>query len=159
MPCPLSQYGHSKLRAEAVVHAYADRVPTVILRYPPLYGPRERALLKLFQLVRRHIALTVGGWDRENSLMYVDDVVASLLAAAAAPAAVGRTYCVAHPQPVTWRQFALTVGRVLGCVPVLVDVPCFVGRLVAIGAEAGARVAGTAAILNRDRMREMTQRR
>jgi len=159
VPYPLSQYGQSKLRAEAVVHAYADRVPAVILRYPPVYGPRERALLKMFQLVRHHIALTVGGWDRESSLIYVGDVVASLLAAAAAPGAVGRTYCVAHPRPVTWREFALAVGRVLGRVPVLVDLPRAVGWVVAGTAEAGARLAGTAAILNRDRVREMMQLR
>jgi nucleoside-diphosphate-sugar epimerase len=159
VPFPLSHYGHSKLLAEAVVHAYADRVPTVILRYPTVYGPRERAVLKLFQLVRRRVALTVGSWDRQNSLIYVSDVVASLLAAATAPRAIGRTYCITHPVAVTWREFASEVGRVLRSSPLLVSVPRHVAQLIAISAETIAGITGTAAILNRDRVREMTQLR
>jgi dihydroflavonol-4-reductase len=159
VPCPLSHYGHSKLLAEAVVHAYADRVPAVILRFPPVYGPRERALLMLFQLVRRRMALTIGDWEHESSLVYVDDAVRALLAAGTARGTEGRTWCVAHPQGVTWRQFALAVGRALSREPVFVTVPRGVARVIAVGAEAVAAITGTAAILNRDRVREMTQRR
>src|SRR3989475_1600463 len=65
VPYPISHYGHSKLLAEAVAHAFADRVPATIIRPPSVYGPRERGVLKLFQLVRRGIALSVGSWDRE----------------------------------------------------------------------------------------------
>jgi nucleoside-diphosphate-sugar epimerase len=159
VPFPLSHYGHSKLLAEAVVHAYADRVPAVILRFPTVYGPRERAVLKLFQLVQRRVALTVGGWDRENSVIYVRDVVASLLAAADASQGVGKTYCVTHPVAVTWREFAEAVGRALGRRPLLLTVPGAVARAVAVSAEAVAAVTRRAAILNRDRVREMTQAR
>jgi nucleoside-diphosphate-sugar epimerase len=159
IPFPLSHYGHSKLLAEAVVHAYRDRVPSVILRFPTVYGPRERAVLKLFQLVRRRVALNVGGWDRANSVIYVRDVVAALLAAATSPQAVGRTYCVTHPVAVTWREFADAVGRALGRRPLLLTVPSGVARMVAVSAEAAAAVTRRAAILNRDRVREMTQSR
>jgi dihydroflavonol-4-reductase len=159
VPFPLSHYGHSKLLAESMVHAYADRVSSVILRFPTIYGPRERAVLKLFQLVQRRIALTIGGWDRENSVVHVHDVVNALLAAASSAQAPGRTYCVAHPQTVTWRQFALTVGRALGRKPVLLTVPKAAAQIIAVSAEAIARMRGTAAILNRDRVREMTQER
>ena len=34
---PLSHYGRSKLQAEAVIHAYGDRVPSVICRCPAVY--------------------------------------------------------------------------------------------------------------------------
>lgn len=159
VPFPLSHYGHSKLLAEAVVHAYADRVPAIILRYPTVYGPRERAVLKLFQLVQRRVALSVGGWDRPNSVIYVRDVVSSLLAAAEKPVAVGRTYCVTHPDSVTWREFARAVGEALEREPILLSVPASVARVVAVTSEAVGAVTRRAAILNRDRVREMTQPR
>lgn len=158
VPCPLSHYGHSKLLAEAVVHAFSDRVPSIILRFPPVYGPRERAVLMLFQLVRRRLALTIGNWERENSLIHVHDAVQALLAAGGTPRA-GRTYCVTHPQVVTWREFALAVGQALGRRPMLLSIPRLVAGAVAAGSELVAAVSGTAAILNRDRVREMTQRR
>lgn len=159
VPYPLSHYGQSKLLAEGVVHAYADRVPAVILRFSAVYGPRERAVLTLFRLVWRGVALTVGPWGREVSLLYVKDAVQALLGAATAPEAAHRTYCVAHPEPITWRAFVDVVGRVLGRSPLRLCVPAILARGVALVAEAVARLRGQAAILNRERVRELTQRR
>src|SRR5436309_2327670 len=119
VPYPISHYGHSKLLAEAIAHAFADRVPATIIRPTSVYGPRERGVLKLFRLVRRGVALTVGSWDREVSLVHVADLVRALLAAADAEQAIHRTYCVAYPEPVTWREFARAVGRALERQPLL----------------------------------------
>src|SRR5207245_2936484 len=82
VPYPISHYGHSKLLAEAIAHAFADRVPATIIRPTSVYGPRERGVLKLFRLVRRGVALTVGSWDREVSLVHVADLVRARHAAA-----------------------------------------------------------------------------
>jgi nucleoside-diphosphate-sugar epimerase len=160
VPFPLSHYGHSKLLAEAIAHAWADRVPVTILRFPSVYGPRERAVLTLFKLVKRGIALTVGAWEREFSLIFVQDAVqALLLAADESRQRSGQIYCIAHPQPVTWRQFAQEVGRAVHRSPRLVSVPVPVARAVAVAAEAVARVRRSAAVLNRERVREITQPR
>jgi dihydroflavonol-4-reductase len=159
VPHPLSHYGHSKLLAEVMVHAYADRVPGVILRLSSVYGPRERAVLKFFRLVQRGVALTVGAWSREVCLLYVRDLVQGLIAAGTSPVAVGRTYYLSHPQPITWRDFADAVGHALGRHPVLVSVPRCAAKAIAVGAEVCAFVARQAAILNRERVREITQAR
>jgi nucleoside-diphosphate-sugar epimerase len=159
VPRPLTHYGHSKLMAEVMMHAYADRVPGVILRLSTVYGPRERAVLKFFQLVQRGVALTIGEWSREVCLLYVGDLVQGLMAAGRSPHAVGRTYYLAHPNPITWRDFADAVGHVLGRHPLLLSVPRCVARTIAVGAEVCAFAARTAAILNRERVREMTQAR
>lgn len=157
VPCPLSHYGQSKLLAEAMMHAYDDRVPTTILRFPSVYGPRERGVLTFFRLAQRGIALSIGRWDREVSMLYVDDAVHALLRAAEVPGAVGRTYCVAHPEPVTWARFADAAGSALGRRSLRLSVPVPLARLVAAGAEAQARLRRRAALLNRERMRELTQ--
>ncbi len=155
VPYPLSHYGRSKLLAETVAHAFSARVPTTVLRLAAVYGPRERGILTLFRLVRRGVALTIGGWDRELSLLYVGDLVQALLAAATAEAAIGRTYCVAHPVPVSWRHFARAVGAALGRAPALVSVPALAGRALGVAAEIVARVRRTATILNCDKVREI----
>src|SRR2546422_547671 len=137
----------------------ADRVPATIIRPPSVYGPRERGVLKLFRLVRHGIALSVGSWDREVSLIHVGDVVHALLAAADCDRAVNRTYCIAHPEQVTWRGFARAVGQALGREPLLVSVPPAVAWVIAVAAEGCARLRGAAAILNRERVRELVQER
>jgi len=157
VPMPLSHYGRSKLQAEAVVHAYGDRLPAVICRFPAVYGPRDRVVLKLFRMVQRGIALTVGPWDRRVSLVHVADAVDGLLAAADSPAAPGRTYCLAHPQPVTWGDFVGAVAAALGRDPLRIALPVGAARMVAVAAETAARVRRRAAVLNRDRVRELAQ--
>jgi dihydroflavonol-4-reductase len=159
VPYPISHYGHSKLLAEAIAHAFADRVPATIVRPTSVYGPRERGVLKLFRLVRRGLALTVGSWNRQVSLIHVGDVVQGLLAAADSPRAVNRTYCLAHPEPVTWRRFARAVGAALGRDPLLVSVPASLAWAIAVAAEGCARLRRAAAILNRERLRELVQER
>jgi nucleoside-diphosphate-sugar epimerase len=159
VPFPLSHYGHSKLLAELVMHAYADRVPGTIVRFPSVYGPRERGVLRMFRLVRLGIALTVGSWDREISLIYVKDAVQALIAAADHVPTTVRTVCVAHPDPITWRAFAAAAAETLGRSPMLVSIPAVVGKVVAIVAELAARARRRAAILNRERLREIAQER
>ncbi|MGH7702979.1 MAG: NAD-dependent epimerase/dehydratase family protein [Gemmatimonadales bacterium] len=159
VPCPLSHYGQSKLLAEAMVHAFADRVPATVLRFPAVYGPRERGVLTFFRMVRWGVAFTPGSWNREVSMLYVKDAIQAILAAGTGKRAAGRTYCVAHPTPVSWTAFATAVGRALGRDPVRLSVPVPVARLVAMAAELGARLQRRAAILNREKMRELLQAR
>ncbi|MEN8005930.1 MAG: NAD(P)-dependent oxidoreductase [Candidatus Krumholzibacteriota bacterium] len=158
-PRPLSHYGRSKLQAEAVVHAYSDRVPAVVCRFPAIYGPRDRVVLKLFRMVARGFALTIGPWDREVSVVHVLDAVNGLMAAAQSSAAPGRTFNLAHPQSVTWGQFVLAIGRALGRRPVKVAVPVAAARPIALVAEVAAMLGRRAAVLNRDRVRELSQLR
>lgn len=159
VPCPLSHYGQSKLLAETVAHAYADRVPATILRLATVYGPRERAVLKFFRLVRHGLAVTVGRWDRQVSLIYVSDVVQAMIAATGNASTIGQTYCLAHPDPVRWADFAREVGQVLGRKPILLSVPVPVARAGAVVSELWARLGKVAAILNRERVREIAQER
>jgi len=158
----VSCYGRSKILAEAVLHAFADRVPTTIVRLPSVYGPRDRGLFKLFRLIQYGVALTIGSWDREVSLIHVSDLVQGLLVASTRRAEVsgrGRIYYLAHPEPVTWRAFARAAGKALRRDPLLVSVPGRLARAVALGFETVAALRHTSTSLNRERVLELAQRR
>jgi nucleoside-diphosphate-sugar epimerase len=159
VPHPLSRYGQSKLAAEIVLHGAPERVPWVILRFSSVYGPRERAVLRLFQMVRRGVAVTVGGWDREVSLIYAADAVNALIAAGTSPRAPGRTFCIAHPEAVTWEAFARSVGQALRREPWLLSIAPGAARVLAMAIEESARWKGRPAVLNRERVREVSQAR
>ncbi len=159
VPHPLSHYGLSKLFAEAIVHAHADRVPVTVLRLSSVYGPRERAVLKMFQMVQRGLAITVGGWNREANVIYVKDAVGALLAAPTSPKTIGQTYCLAHPQLIRWLDFAREIGNVMERQPIMVSIPTRVAWPIARTVEVVAKVRRVAAILNRERVREISQDR
>jgi len=159
VPRPLSHYGRSKLHAEAVIHAFADRVPSVICRCPAVYGPRDRVVLKLFRMVAKGFALTIGPWDREVSVIHAQDAADGLVAAGTEPGSPGRTYYLANPEPVTWGDFVLAIGRALDRRPFRFAVPVPAARPIALAAEGAAWLSRRAAVLNRDRVRELSQSR
>jgi nucleoside-diphosphate-sugar epimerase len=108
-------------------------------------------------MVSRGFALTVGPWRRRVSLVHAADVVDGLIAAGVSPRALGRTYHLAHPEPATWGDFVSAVAGALDRNPLRLALPVGVARAVAVAAEAAARVRHRAAVLNRDRVRELAQ--
>jgi len=69
---PVSFYGRAKLEAERAVLKYKERLHLVILRFPAVYGPRDRDGLLMWRMFLRGLAPVMGG---TFSLVYVDDAV------------------------------------------------------------------------------------
>jgi nucleoside-diphosphate-sugar epimerase len=92
LPQPASPYGLTKLFATELLRlrAIEEQAPTLVLRAANLYGPGQRAsyfipaMLRAFH-ARQRFAMSPGEQRRE--FLFVDDFVAALLAAAAAPLA------------------------------------------------------------------------
>ena len=157
-PRPVSEYGRSKLAGEAFVTAAPDNVRWTILRPPAVYGPGDRALLPYFKLARRGWRVFFGDPDRRFSLIYVDDLVTSVLHVLNREESIGETYFVADPTPYTWRtvaealirRFALRRPRTLNVPPALL-------HLLAAAREIGARMIGRDAFFSRAKVREILQ--
>ncbi len=161
-PAPISRYGRSKLAAEDHVFDYGARMPTTILRLPSVYGPRERALLRLINWIAHGFAITIGSWEREASLIYIRDAVQGMLAAANRPPErpTTRLYYLSHPVPTSWSDFAATVARALGrAAPLRLSLPRTPTLVLATVTERIAAWRGRASRLNRDRVDELSQTR
>jgi nucleoside-diphosphate-sugar epimerase len=108
MPRPVSPYGTTKLAAEHLCHVYhrSFGVPTVVLRYFTVYGPRQRpdmAFSKFIDRIRRGRPVELFGDGRqERDFTFVGDTVRGTLLAIAAPA--GETYNVGTGRPVQLLQ-------------------------------------------------------
>ncbi|WP_275460835.1 NAD-dependent epimerase/dehydratase family protein [Streptomyces noursei] len=91
---PVSPYGVTKLAAEQLCLAFAQRpavaTSVLALRYFTVYGPRQRADMLIGRALRAALSgvpLPVfGDGSVRRDFTYVDDVVSATLAAAAAPA-------------------------------------------------------------------------
>jgi nucleoside-diphosphate-sugar epimerase len=73
---PVSLYGESKLAAEQVAHEYAARLSVAILRLPPVYGPRDRAMLPIFQMAHAGFRPSL---DLVISTLYITDAVEAVV--------------------------------------------------------------------------------
>ncbi len=153
-PQPLTWYGQSKRAAERVVQAAA--LPSVILRPPVVFGPRDRDVLSLFRLAHRGWVPVPAGAPRHYSVVSAPDLAEGLLRAAEAdPLPSGIILPLVAPEVVTGAELGQRMARALGRRGRVVPVPEALLRMLGWGADAVARVRGTPAIFSSQKVLEM----
>ncbi len=155
--CPISLYGRSKAEAEQVADRFHHAVPITVVRPPTVFGPRDTDVLGVFKSARFRLAPFIAGPDRLVSIIYVQDLVEGILAAARAPEAVGQTYFLANPEPVIWRQFALDVARLMGYRAIALPVPAAAMKLVAYAGDVVGKLRGSVPLFRSEKFEEMRQ--
>jgi len=155
-PHPLTGYGRSKLEGEHRIGSLRESgVETVTVRAPAVYGPRDRALLSYFRLVRLGIAPSPGGGERMLHLIFAPDLARALARAADAPPG---TYAVAEPVEHSMTGLAGAIARSMGRRPLRVPLPpALVRAAAAVTEEIGSRLGKTPAF-NREKAEEMLAR-
>jgi UDP-glucuronate 4-epimerase len=99
-PAPLTPYGVTKLAAEHLCRLYFRDcgVPTVVLRYFSIFGPRQRPDMAFSRFIRAALdgepIEIYGDGRQERDFTFVDDAVEATVAAGSR-AEPGRTYNVA----------------------------------------------------------------
>jgi UDP-glucuronate 4-epimerase len=87
LPRPRSPYGVTKLAAEHLCRTYADNwlIPTVILRYFTVYGPRQRPDMAFNRLIAAGLGGPAfplfGAGDQVREFTFVGDIVEATIAA------------------------------------------------------------------------------
>jgi uncharacterized protein YbjT (DUF2867 family) len=112
-----------RIAAEDAIRASGLR--WTIVRPTMIYGrPGDRNVARLLTFVRRSPVVPLpGGGHRLIQPVHVDDLAWFIATAIEADAAVGRSYDVAGPEPLTLRQIVEAAGRVVGRRPRLVSLP------------------------------------
>lgn len=111
---PDSIYGITKAAAEDVVLARRDALDVVVVRIAEAYGPGDYRLLKLFRAIARRRFLIIGDGQNRHPLIFIDDLVAGLDAAAAHPAASGEVFILAGRDQPTTLEMTRIVAESLG---------------------------------------------
>lgn len=77
-PHPVTNYGRSKLKGEEYLKAQTE-IPYTIIRPTAVYGPREKDLFTVYQLINRGLDLSIGLTDQYLTFIYVKDLVRVIL--------------------------------------------------------------------------------
>ncbi|WP_394846752.1 NAD-dependent epimerase/dehydratase family protein [Pendulispora brunnea] len=110
-------YGRSKgLAEQEVMRVHRETgLPVTIVRPASIYGPRSKDwIVEIGRLLVQREMLLVDGGRARAGLIFVDDVVEAMMAAAASPRTVGQAYNLRHPDDTTWQTFCDALADVLG---------------------------------------------
>ena len=149
-PGPVSLYGKSKLEGERATFNYKDQMPISIVRPPAVYGPRDRDFFLFFKMVKRGF---YPYWGKcYYSLLYVDDLVRGLIAAAESPEAEGKIYFLSDGRIYSNDDIVFEIIQAMDTKAVRLRIPVSVMELFAKLSE---RLAQGATIINSDKLREI----
>lgn len=163
-PAPISKYGKSKLAGELAVRRFADRVPTIIVRPPIVFGPGDRDGFLVFQGIRRtrlHPVPNRSGLP--VSLIHADDLCEALVLAAdqgerlSNEAESTGLYYAADPTPSTWAEVGLMAARGMGVRVFVLKTRKWPFLLPALAGDALGKLTGKPSIFGMDKLREATQ--
>ncbi len=125
IPKPVSPYGVSKLAGEHLCDLYRANfgVPTAILRYFTVYGPRQRPDMAFHRWCRAALTgetLTVfGDGEQTRDFTFIDDAVSATVRAIDAPGAVGEIVNVGGGHRITVRGVLEILARTHGSAPAI----------------------------------------
>jgi nucleoside-diphosphate-sugar epimerase len=151
-PHPLTHYGKSKLEGERLVRAsFPD---AVIVRPPVVYGPRDTDVFQFLRPVAKGWSLQISGAERWFSAIYVGDLAAALVRLAASQAGTGRTYYLAHREPVSWSGMAKCAARIMGVKLRVVRIPPALALAIGECADGWAQLTGKPGIVSEQKIAE-----
>jgi len=158
-PRPVSAYGRSKLRAETLCLESAADIPVTIVRPPAVYGPGDRDVLQVFQMLAKGLLVTVGSAAKQRfSLIYVDDLVRGIMMAARSDKAVGRVYYITSPSSCFWEELVAVSQPALGFKKLYrVSLPKPFVYLLSMVIGSSGLLSGKPLLLNRDKANELVQ--
>ncbi|MET9860340.1 NAD-dependent epimerase/dehydratase family protein [Streptomyces smyrnaeus] len=127
-------YNRSKLLGErAVRNAAAETgVPVTIVRPVSVYGPRSKDfVIEIGNLLLQKQMLYIRGGQVPAGLLYVDNAVDAMIAAATSEETVGKVYNLRDPELTTWRQYVEALAAGMGVKPPWLNLPAPVATAVA----------------------------
>lgn len=158
-PCPVSAYGRSKLRAEALCLESSGDIPVTIVRPPAVYGPGDRDVLLVFRMLAKGILVSAGNAARQRfSMIYVDDLVCGIMMAARSEKAAGRIYYITSSRSLSWEEFIVSAKPLLGFRRLYrFSLPRTLVFIVGMVMGAVGSISGKPALVNQDKANELLQ--
>ena len=149
---PVTLYGKSKLLAEQYLDRYQE-LPLITLRPTAVYGPRDKDMLIIIDMIRKGWDLYLGKQPQQLTFIYVKDLCSAILLALNSTEN-RQAYLLSDGQVYNRYDFADQVKKILNRKAVRLHVP--VGLISAGLAVMEKLLPSRTSILNRDKLKELT---
>jgi nucleoside-diphosphate-sugar epimerase len=152
-PCPVEFYGKSKLEAEEAIRAAGETIPWTIIRPGGVYGPGDYQYWELFRLAAKGINPFFGNRKRPlSSMVYIDDLIDAIIAAAQSPATLHKGYFISDGQPVTFEELQQLIVQAVGRKVWDIDLPAFSIDIAGFFGEIKGRITGKPSLYHRQKV-------
>ena len=151
-------YNYTKILACELAQQYARErgVPVAICRPPYIYGPRDRQFFpRLFESLRDGVFKFIGDGNQPFTLVYVANLVQSLLLAAEKDTPPGEVFLITDGESITRRELVQLICDETGCRMPTAQAPLGVVKAVMPLIEWLAKVRGKRPIINRFKLKFM----
>lgn len=155
-PKPVTNYGRSKLEAEKYLKSVTD-IPWLIVRPTAVYGPGEKDLLTVFQMISKGIDLVAGYLPQKLTFVYGEDL-ARLMILMANSKHKHKAYFAGDGQIYLGSEFSKIIKRAIGRRVVKIKLPIPLIKSIAYLSENIGRVTNNYPVLNIDKVNEIKAR-
>ncbi|MDR1928657.1 MAG: SDR family NAD(P)-dependent oxidoreductase [Endomicrobium sp.] len=155
---PISSYGLSKFIAESEIkETLYNKVPYTILRPAAVYGPRDKDIFILFNLIHKHLKpITIT--KRLLQLVYVKDVANSVAACLENKKTDNNVYYLANSEIYTWEDIGNVIASSVGIKTIPLPIPNFILKFVGLAYELFSYISKKPVILNSQKIDELLQK-
>lgn len=152
-PHPVTAYGKSKLKTEEYIKSL-NNFPFIIIRPPAVFGPRDRDMFEVFNLINKKLEILIEGKIQNLSFIYVKDLAAGIIKAVASELSC-KTYFVANQKKYTNIIFNNLVKKSMGKKTFVIKLSIFLIYIIAFFAEVCGRITNTPSKLYIQRIKEL----
>jgi nucleoside-diphosphate-sugar epimerase len=157
-PHPITDYGKSKLMGEAEALKFKEVYPTVILRAPAVFGPRDKDFLYYFKWMKQGALPTLGSKQRYTSLCYVKDLIRAFFLCYQKELESGEIFNIADPNPCSYELLGELAGQAIGKKLKKVKIPIPIAYLIALIGDLGGRINKKPSFINLEKFKRLNQR-
>lgn len=152
-PRPVTSYGKSKLESEKYLSSLPG-FPYIIIRPTAVYGPRERDLFTLIQLMNKNIEFIVGFRKQSLSFVYVKDLAKAVFQVMESNV-INKGYFVSDGNFYTAKMLGNIIKEQLGKKAIRIQIPNKLVRAIALLTEASKYITGKQPVLNLEKVNEL----
>jgi nucleoside-diphosphate-sugar epimerase len=154
VPHPVTHYGKSKLAAENFLRHEQSIVPYIIIRPTAVYGPGEKDLLNVFQMVKKHINIQPALLGQKLTFIYVKDL-AKLTLTATLSEHTNKAYFATDGHVYTGGALTSLIKEALNKKTLNIKIPIFLMKGMAYITEKAAGLWDDYPIFNLDKVNEL----
>ena len=159
-PKPISIYGASKLAGEDALRVIGATLPSVIVRPPVVYGPRDRGLFTFFQIVNSGVRPSIvgrGGSPGAYSFVHVDDLVSILVEVGLTDRKIeaGEVFHASGDGEYSLDQTMSMMGEALGKKSMRVPIPILLVKGLGLVLGTVGKITGKSLPFNSDKAKEI----